>query len=311
MKKLISIAALTLCAGAAFAADLPSRKEPPVLPPPPPPPMWTGFYVGLNAGYTWGASNNLNFASPLAYLSPAVSSIGESAAYAASAAGTVGSLSVGNSGFIGGGQVGYSLQFQEKFVVGLEADIQGIASGSSRATTASAAPWGDFFLSGQTTSVQAVSRSVDYLGTVRGRVGYLVIPTLLAYATGGLAYGGVELNAAMIQSDAPAAFNVTSSWGASSAYSNTRAGWTVGGGLEWMFWPNWSAKVEYLYYDLGSARVNLGTAGRFYNDNDPNSGSPYALYAPFASARFNGQLVRAGVNYHFNWASSAPVLAKY
>src|SRR5512136_2575415 len=59
MKKVaLSVAALALSASGALAADLPSRKGPPVLPPPPPPPpMWTGFYVGLNAGATWTNSN--------------------------------------------------------------------------------------------------------------------------------------------------------------------------------------------------------------------------------------------------------------
>jgi outer membrane immunogenic protein len=306
MKSLIS--RLTLIAafsvGSAMAADLPSRKEPPVLPPPPPPPpMWTGFTVGLNAGYLWSSSNNAPLGAPLTYLSPTASDIGRSAALAGSAAGTMGAVSLANQGFIGGGQVGYNLQVGQAFVVGLEADIQGVAAGSSRWTSATAAPWGDFFLSGQTASVQSISRGLDYLGTVRGRVGYLIMPTLLAYATGGLAYGGVQASAAMLQSDSPAAFNVTNTWGAAATYSNTRAGWTVGGGLEWMFLPNWSAKVEYLYYDLGSVRLSLAGAGKFYNENDPNPGAAYSAYAPYASTRFNGNVVRAGVNYHFNWGS--------
>jgi hypothetical protein len=59
----LSVAALALTAGSALAADLPSRKGPPMLPPPPPPPMWTGFYVGVNAGGTWANSTNVNVAS--------------------------------------------------------------------------------------------------------------------------------------------------------------------------------------------------------------------------------------------------------
>jgi outer membrane immunogenic protein len=306
MKISACLAALlaALSFGSAMAADLPSRKAPPLVPPPPPPPMWTGFTVGLNAGYLWNSSTNVPFGAPLTYLSPTATEIGRSAALAGSAAGTVGAISLANQGFIGGGQVGYNMQFGQSFVVGLEADIQGVATGSSRWSSTTAAPWGNFFLTGQTTSVQSVSRSLDYLGTVRGRVGFLIMPALLVYGTGGLAYGGVQMNAAMLQSDSPAAFNVTSTWGATSAYSNTRAGWTVGGGLEWMFMPNWSAKVEYLYYDLGSVRLALAGAGKFYNANDPNNaGAAYSLFAPAASARFNGNVVRAGVNYHFNWGS--------
>ncbi len=107
---------------------------------------------------------------------------------------------------------------------------------------------------------------------MRGRAGWLFTPTLLVYGTAGFAYGGVQ------------------AW----SYTNTRTGWTAGGGLEWMFAPRWSAKVEYLYADLDSG----GTTGGF--------GWNWGYH-------FHPQLniVRAGVNYHFNWAEPAPVLAKY
>ena len=107
---------------------------------------------------------------------------------------------------------------------------------------------------------------------MRGRVGYLFTPTLLIYGTAGFAYGGVD------------AFG----------FSNTRTGWTAGGGLEWLFAPHWSAKVEYLYVDLASN----GTTGAF----------GWTL-----GNHFHPQLnvVRVGVNYHFNFAPPAPVVAKY
>jgi outer membrane immunogenic protein len=94
---------------------------------------------------------------------------------------------------------------------------------------------------------------------------------------------------------------------AAGAYSDTRAGWTAGGGVEWMFAPNWSAKVEYLYYDLGSATYALTPLV------NANCGSAGACYGSFAqsSVRFDGHIVRGGVNYHFNWGDPAPVVAKY
>ena len=79
---------------------------------------------------------------------------------------------------------------------------------------------------------------------------------------------------------------------------------TAGGGVEWMFMPNWSGKLEYLYYDLGSVaspQTALSGAG---------ATGPWA-YTASTSARFNGHIVRAGLNYHFNWASPSPVVAKY
>lgn len=92
------------------------------------------------------------------------------------------------------------------------------------------------------------------------------------------------------------------------SFSNTRVGWSAGGGLECMFAANWSAKVEYLYYDLGSMRFNSGV----FTATDTSNGGLGLLLANAvqAQARFNGNIVRAGVNYHFNWAA-APVVAKY
>ena len=87
-------------------------------------------------------------------------------------------------------------------------------------------------------SVTEVSKSVDYLGTVRGRIGFLFATTLLVYATGGLAYGSVKSSTSQFQGFVPPLpFAITQAWGAAGSYSDTRTGWTVGGGLEWMFLP--------------------------------------------------------------------------
>ncbi|MEK4033520.1 outer membrane beta-barrel protein [Methylocystis sp. IM3] len=322
MKKIaLSVAALALTAGSALAADLPSRKGPPVLPPPPPPPpMWTGFYVGLNAGATWANSNQQVVAVGPVGVAPNWSPgwiTGEQANYigAFSLAASAGGVNTGNNvGFIGGGQIGYNWQFYNNFVVGLEADIQGIASSNSSRTfaTGSAVPGiagsalGDSFA-----GIHSVRGSLDYLGTVRGRLGWLFTPTLLVYGTGGLAYGGVTLNYA-------SAVVPSGIWGNTLApsfggvnFSNTQVGWTAGGGLEWMFMPNWSAKVEYLYYDLGTVTQNFALAS--FDPNFPGAfgGNGGALFGGQVRARLNGNIVRAGVNYHFNWGAPAPVVAKY
>ena len=264
----------------AFAADLPTRKAP--LPPPPLPLSWTGFYVGANAGGVWG--NSSNSANEVFGYSPAGVGAGLSAAPGASGG--------SNSGFIGGLQVGYNKQFAGAFVGGLEADIQGVAGASRTVGTYGV---GVDSAGVSYTSIGKRSGGLDYLGTVRGRIGYLVMPTLLVYGTGGLAYGGVSANAYF----ATAGSDGTGGGGALS-YANTRAGWTAGGGVEWMFLPNWSAKVEYLYFDLGSATARGMIA---------DAGNAWAFSAA-NTTRFNGNLVRAGVNYHFNWGA-APVVAKY
>jgi outer membrane immunogenic protein len=73
-----------------------------------------------------------------------------------------------------------------------------------------------------------------------------------------------------------------------------------------MFMPNWSAKLEYLYYDLGSVTTPTAFVDGFTNGHNPSWS-----YASNATAHFNGNIVRAGVNYHFNWGAPATVVAKY
>jgi len=316
MKSLISATALSLALTAsAFAADLPSRKEAPVYVPPPPPPMWTGFYAGLNAGGTFDASNgNVYTAGGPIWESPAFG-VGAAALIAGYGATSNSAIPTSNGGFIGGGQAGYNFQFYNAFVVGLEADIQGIAGSSSSGNAVTAAPSAapieaPFTAVGSSTA----SKRLDYLGTVRGRLGYLFTPTLLVYATGGLAYGGANLSTSYFATDvggfSPFAVPV---FGGSS-YSDTRVGWTVGGGLEWMFMPNWSAKLEYLYYDLGTMTNSPSFSTLTFNPAlalAAGTSPVFGLTGQQSWASYRGHVVRIGVNYHFNWAAPAPVLAKY
>ena len=295
MKKILTALALVLTAGTALAADLPRYKAPP--PPPPPPPLWTGFYVGVNAGGTWANSNSVYVTNwPFA------------GAFGISSLLYNGSLSANNgAGFIGGGQIGYNWQFYNgRLVAGIEADIQGIA-GSRGGGNSWAAARGTIIDTTNDNNIVPftllsnvnVRRSLDYIGTVRGRLGWLFTPTLLVYGTGGLAYGGVNVSLNNFQAIVvgaafqgnPAGTFIPVSAGTGS-FSDTRVGWTAGGGIEWMFWPNWSAKAEYLYYDLGTvtgSAVNVSFLA-----------STFASVSQF-STRFNGNIVRAGVNYHFNW----------
>jgi outer membrane immunogenic protein len=306
MKKLgISIVALLLSGVSALAADLPSRKGPAVLPPPPPPPpMWTGFYVGLNAGGTWSNNASIQTVGVPTYATEFWGPGDHSVALAAVSTGYLSGS--GNGGFIGGGQIGYNYQFWNNFVVGVEADIQGIAGSSGSRSFVSAAPVGNWE-DGESYTAYGVARgSLDYIGTVRGRLGWLLTPSLLVYGTGGFAYGGVSLNTAF-QAQSTLGPDFYSPVFGGVNYSNTLTGWTAGGGLEWMFWPNWSAKVEYLYYDLGTVKQN-STLFQYspFQDNEL-----WGAAWTQTTARINGNIVRAGVNYHFNWGAPAPVVAKY
>ena len=324
MKKiLLSVTALSLALTAsALAADLPYKKAPVVLSPPPP--MWTGFYAGVNVGGKIDASSNTHVANAPVFLNgdgPRAFSLASATSAAAAAAGS-GYPGTNISGFIGGGQIGYNYQLGldggpgRAWVVGVEADIQGVTATGGGSNFISAAPLASppFLVPGQAVVGGAyASKSLDYIGTVRGRIGALIDPALLAYVSGGLAYGGANSSTSQFLTGTAPAFGpfYTPAWGASGSYSDTHTGWTAGAGLEWMFFPNWSAKVEYLYYDLGSVTYASGISGAFASPASIIAGQFLFLNGTWTTARFDGHIFRAGLNYHFNWAAPAPVLAKY
>jgi outer membrane immunogenic protein len=274
--------------GGAFAAGVPGGG-PPVM-------TWTAFYAGLNAGYTFGGSNLVDVETASG---PAIAGFGLFAN--AIAANATDLLSLNNSGFIGGGQIGYNLQFTNSWLVGIEADLQGTGARSS-ASAVVIAPIAGFPPSvAQAQTNISVSNAVDYLGTVRGRLGFLATPALLIYGDGGFAYGGVHEGVDIASTFPPSGFGTSPAF---ASFTNTRPGWTAGGGLEWMVSPNWSVKAEYLYYDLGRVAFGVGGLTRTFL-------GPTVFTDPVtASTRFNGHIVRAGLNYHFDWGP-APVVAKY
>src|SRR5208283_2534734 len=113
----------------ALAADLPSRKAPPVYVPPPPPLIWTGFYGGLNIGGGWNANNPNNEGS--AYFDPNYAFGGSGLLPNFTTSPNLFFLPNSNNqngtagGVIGGAQVGYNFQFNPSIVIGAEADFQG------------------------------------------------------------------------------------------------------------------------------------------------------------------------------------------
>jgi outer membrane immunogenic protein len=336
-----------LAAFSASAADLPARKAP--LPEvSAPPALWTGFYAGLNAGYGW-SSNSANTASAPLFdglalaannLDPA-RQLGAGLVPGVTALANSGAASLDQSGFIGGGQIGYNYQWGSNVVVGLEADIQGTtlrANGRYAGVSQDNTAWQDprvpglmpCSLNGCTLTRVGlgggqIAASTDWLGTARGRIGYLATPNWLIYATGGLAYGGVHASAAHSAltigtlagaNDAAlpvpfpySQFNGTyflPSLPGAANYSGTRAGWTVGGGVEWLFAPSWSLKLEGLYYNLGSADLRSSPVSLLspltINLAAVNvaAGQLLVANAPVTRITFDGALVRAGINYHFN-----------
>jgi outer membrane immunogenic protein len=303
-KSLLAAVSLTAMTGVALAADLPSRKSPPVAPPLL---SWSGVYAGLNAGYNFGTNSNVlsqNVGTPWTYAYNGVPSSQSAGPIAMN-----GNASNTQSGFIGGAQVGYNYQWGSSLVLGFEADIQGAGIRGASQSVGFAAfgalnnSEGSSTASGST----AVQGGVDYLGTARARIGFLATPTLMIFGTGGLAYGGAWANVAQSATDLLNSEGAgTAVWIGGGRQSQLLTGWTVGGGVEWMFTPNWSLKGEASYWDLGRMNVQTTAIGVSPSPVQVANG----LGAGRTSVAFSGVQAKLGVNYHFNWGSDV-VVAKF
>jgi outer membrane immunogenic protein len=188
------------------------------------------------------------------------------------------------------------------WVGGFEADM-GIGNKGTGATNTTVGPF-PFVGAAEVINSQITSRKeVDYLGTVRGRVGFLWTPAVLVYGTGGLAYGGVKANTSIAQSNNDCvAFPgtcIATNAGTSGGISQTKTGWTAGGGIEWLVDPRWSFKAEYLYYDLGSVTYSNGQLVTTNPTCGAACGAGPAIVNSQSTAKFNGNIVRVGLSYHF------------
>jgi outer membrane immunogenic protein len=284
-RMLIGIAAVTsLLATSAFAADLPARtytKAPVYVEPVY---DWTGFYIGLNGGYSWGNSSNTFTAGTL----PVITG------------------SEHMNGWVFGGQAGYNWQFNKSWVFGLEGDIDATGQRGTEtfgpnttvtvfvpAPGATALPT----VTTTTTTTGSFEEKLSWLGTFRGRIGVLPVDRVLLYATGGLAVGEVKSTAGVASTTTIALSFGTppgpTSAGALASASSTQVGWTIGAGIEGAIGGNWTAKLEYLYVDLGTVNNTFVGVGAF---------------APItSSSHVTDNILRAGVNYRFG----GPVVARY
>lgn len=224
---------------------------------------WTGFYAGVNAG--------------AGFADATVATTGQAAINSSTVADGARPpfTKMDPNGFIGGGQFGYNWQ-SGGLVYGIEADLQDadIRLRRNVVTTGSAFPG---------TRNNLFYQELEYLGTVRARLGYAWGSTML-YGTGGLAYGGVT-NAVNFSGPLPAGTQQFT-----GLHNSTSYGYSAGGGIEQAFGARWSIKTEYLYYDLGSNVVSASVI--------PGSGGVGTGY----NARFDnrGHLVRLGLNYRLN-----------
>jgi len=279
--KLLTGAALScVFAQGAYAADLPT-KAPVYTAQPSPLYNWTGFYAGGNVGYSWGRSEVT----------------ADSFTFGVFA---TGDENVSPKGIIGGLQAGYNWQSSRNWVWGLETDFQW--SGQKDSVTRG----GNFdVLTGGGEAVGTGSVTVEsrlsWLGTVRGRIGYVAEgwPNILWYGTGGLAYGRVKTSAS---ASATGTFTDNSnceggcpfSSALSSSGAKIQLGWALGAGVEAALANKWTWKIEYLYVDLGTASGTVPLSGTVCAPGC----TAFAGTATYSN-RMTDSIVRVGLNYRF------------
>jgi len=178
-----------------------------------------------------------------------------------------------DSAFVGGGQIGCDYQFAGNWVVGVQGQFDWGSMSGSHILPA----FPTFTMYDKT----------NFIGTATARVGYLFAPQVLAYVKGGAAW--TRSSDSLFGAGPPVFLSESSSWSAT--------GWTVGGGLEWMFAPGWSVFGEYNYMNFGTSTVTFLAP------------PPLLPVGEHVNVSQTVQTALFGVNYKFNWGG--PVVAKY
>jgi outer membrane immunogenic protein len=252
---IIALGAAVAIAAPAAAADLGARMPVKAAPAAAPIMSWTGLYIGGHIGYGWTDSSSTVVTNPAGGSFPV---------------GTV--IPQKSDGFLGGGQVGLNYQWNQ-LVLGVEADFSWTDISSSSTTPSP-------IVAGATSTTDSRLRSVTLL---TGRLGFVPTNNVLLYVKGGGAWGDFETEGATHN-----AAGVVTSY---STGGEIRSGWTIGGGAEWAFLPNWSAKVEYNYIDFGTTRVDRTIT-------TPGGALIGVFQRDIAS---EAHLVKVGLNYRLNW----------
>jgi opacity protein-like surface antigen/outer membrane protease len=255
-RTLVLAAGCLLALAPAKAADLPSAWNSDLSPEPVY--RWNGLYGGVHLG-GMTATNKFNLIG-----FPDTGWIGIPPA-----------TSANSRGWLAGGQYGYNHQIGV-MVFGFEQDIM---LGTPAATTNAGG-----FVTATYPSAFAQTQKIDWLSTLRGRVGATADDRTLIYATGGVALAGITTTTSLSFPGFTTAFT--------GASSDLRVGWTAGVGLEYALTAELSAKLEYLYFDVGgSAVVAQANESTSLETHD--------------RAQLAGQIVRVGVNYRFDPGGSA------
>jgi opacity protein-like surface antigen len=232
------LASIMTGVGAASAADL-AVNAPVYKAPPPVLSDWSGFYIGVNGGYGWAAT--------------AIPDLGIDGS----------AVPLNPKGGLFGGHAGYNWQYKS-VVTGVEVDFDGADINGTSSATTSGIPL-----------LEPTTAKINELASARARLGYLVLPDLLAYGTAGAGWDHTNLSFAANPGVQVPALN-----GGVSQF-----GWVAGAGLEYKFYGNWIARAEYLHYDFDASSVNVSGVGI------PTS--------PVSLSRETVDAVRGGLSYKF------------
>jgi outer membrane immunogenic protein len=265
----VALVALSLGTSAAFAAE---KRVPAYAPPPPPAPVytWSGCYVGGSAGYSTGSSQHFATAGTT-FNNPAIGVAN------VIPAGTAITDSFDLSGFIGGFQGGCNWQWGV-WVFGIEGDGSATnKSGQSNEFPLTALPGGGAARNNWVSETQE-----RWLVTARGRLGLSGWgwwgDKTMVYVTGGAAWAKIDASEWLFAATGPIQRG--------HQESNTRSGWTVGGGIEYAVGYGWSVKSEFLYVKFDD--YTTFTTGPFAVGNV----SPREV-------KLEDYIWRAGLNYKF------------
>jgi outer membrane immunogenic protein len=240
----------------AAGADMPAYNKAPT-----PVFNWTGFYVGGDIAVASTTNNALWTPISGSGIPFGIQQVGGGA---------------GGASFAGGGFAGYNWQFANAWVTGVEADWTGMQAGGAF-TSSWLANAGGVVPGGFT----SLSSELEWTASIRARLGYLIVPSFLAYVTAGGAWGNFQ--------DRGSASNSFSGYATNAAFSNTETGWVAGVGFEWAPFTSSGLllRAEYLNFGFGGAQTTVAANGF------PAFPSGYSWSSP------NVSVARVGASYKF------------
>ena len=273
MKELLIAALVMIPVGSAMAE---TRANVPLY-------TWSGFYVGANAGYSWGRGEGDNSRTVTAI------GFGMNSGNNVITPNTVGENTKLNGG-LGGIQGGYNWQYNS-WLYGLEADVQATGQqGDGRSQFTAFIGSTTNGIPNTATVTQTTNYRLPWFTTLRGRLGF-TSERRLVYATAGLAIAEIKssLSAVATFSDPFAPETLSQP----STARDVQAGWVLGAGIETALNDAWSFKLEYLHMDFG------GGVDHAFATAPILTGSANVTTAGNVQARLTDDIVRVGINYRF------------